>query len=395
MRDFLSKRAKDIPPSGIRKFFDLAAKSSDVVSLGVGEPDFITPWNIRDAAISTIKKGYTQYTSNKGLSSLRSEISLYLKERFSVDFSADNIVVTMGASEGIDVALRSIVDFGDEILVPDPSYVSYAPSISLLGGVPVTIGTSAENGFKITPEALEQVITPKTKAIILSYPNNPTGAIMEKEYIRALIPVILKYDLLVISDEIYAELTYGEDHCSPASFKELEGRVILISGFSKAFAMTGWRIGYVCSPAEICNTILKIHQYAAICAPIFSQYAALEGLKKGREDGFKDVEIMKKEYDKRRKFMIGEFNRMGLTCFEPKGSFYVFPCVESTGMDGETFAMRLLNEAKVAVVPGSAFGSFGKNFIRCSYAYSMDNLKYATDKIADFVGSLKNGRRDV
>ena len=393
MRDFLSERAKNIPPSGIRKFFDLAAGREDVVSLGVGEPDFITPWNVRDAAVSAIKKGYTQYTSNKGLLELRKEISYYLKHRFSVNFSSDDIVVTLGASEGIDVSLRAVINVGDEVLIPDPSYVSYSPLVSLLGGKPVPIETFADNGFKITPQAIEKAVTSKTKAIILSYPNNPTGAILEKEYIKAVIPVILKHDLLVISDEIYAELTYGEKHCSPASFKELSDRIILISGFSKAFAMTGWRIGYVCAPKEICKTLLKIHQYAAICAPIFSQYAALEGLKRGKVDGYKDIEIMKSEYDRRRKFVIGEFNRMGLTCFEPKGSFYVFPCVKSTGMNGEKFATELLEKGKVAVVPGSAFGAFGKDFIRCSYAYSMENLKYAMDKITEFVNSLKNNTK--
>lgn len=389
MREFLSDCAKNIPPSGIRKFFDLASGRPDIVSLGVGEPDFITPWNIRDCAVTAIKKGYTQYTSNKGLKELRDEISLYLKERFSVSFSAENIVVTLGASEGIDVSLRAVINAGEEVLIPDPSYVSYSPLVSLIGGKPVAVGTSAKNGFKITAEAIEKAVTDKTKAIILSYPNNPTGAIMDKEDIKKIIPVILKHDLLIISDEIYGELTYGKRHCSVASFKELEGRVLLISGFSKSFAMTGWRIGYVCAPEKICKAILKIHQYVAICAPIFSQYGALEGLRQGREDGYKDVEDMKKEYDKRRRFMIGEFNRMGLKCFQPEGSFYVFPCVESTGMDGETFATRLIEDGKVAVVPGNAFGDFGKNFIRCSYAYSMENLKYATGKIAEFVSSLK------
>ena len=389
MRDFLSDRAKSIPPSGIRKFFDLAAGRPDVTSLGVGEPDFITPWSIRDCAVTAIKKGYTQYTSNKGLKELRDEISDYLKSRFSVSFPADNIVVTLGASEGIDVALRAVVNPEEEVLIPDPSYVSYSPIVKLIGGKPVAVETSAKDGFKVTADAIERAVNAKTKAIILSYPNNPTGAIMGEEDIKKIIPVILKHDLLVISDEIYAELTYGKKHYSVAAAKELEGRVILISGFSKSFAMTGWRIGYVCAPDDICKAILKIHQYVAICAPIFSQYAALEGLRKGRTDGYNDVEEMKREYDRRRLFMIGEFNRMGLNCFSPEGSFYVFPCVESTGMDGEAFATRLLEEGKVAVVPGSAFGEFGKNFIRCSYAYSMENLKYATNKIAEFVSSLK------
>ena len=389
MRDFVSKRAKHVKPSGIRKFFDLAAGRKDVISLGVGEPDFITPWYIRDAGISAIKSGYTQYTSNKGLLELRAEISEYLKDRFNVDFDKENIVITMGASEAIDISLRAVVDEGDEILIPDPSYVSYGPIVELLGGVPVAVPTSGDNGFKLTPEDLEKVITPKTKALIFPYPNNPTGGIMEKEYIEKIIPVILKHDLLIISDEIYSELTYGGTHCSIASFSELDGRVVLIGGFSKAFAMTGWRIGFACAPEAISKAMLKIHQYAAICAPIFSQYAALTALNLGKKDGFSTVAEMRDEYDKRRRFMLGAFNRMGLNCFEPKGSFYVFPCVKNTGLTGEEFATRLLEQKSVAVVPGAAFGAFGKDYIRCSYAYSMDALKKATDKIAEFVAELK------
>ena len=389
MREFVSKRAKSVKPSGIRKFFDLAAGRKDVISLGVGEPDFITPWYIRDAGITALKSGYTQYTSNKGLLELRTEISEYLSSRFSVSFDKENVIITMGASEAIDLSLRAIVDEGDEILVPDPSYVSYGPIVSLTGGVPVAVPTSGENGFKLTPENLEKVITPKTKALIFPYPNNPTGGIMEKQYIEDIIPVILKHDLLVISDEIYAELTYGGRHCSIAAFSELEGRVVLIGGFSKAFAMTGWRIGFACASAEVYKAMLKIHQYAAICAPIFSQYAALAALKLGKEDGFSSVNEMREEYDKRRRFMLGAFRRMGLDCFEPKGSFYVFPCVKSTGLNGEEFATRLLSEKSVAVVPGAAFGEFGKDYIRCSYAYSMDALKTAVGKIAEFVKELK------
>lgn len=389
MRDFLSDRAKAIPPSGIRKFFDLASKRKDVISLGVGEPDFITPWEIRGAGINALKKGYTQYTSNKGMLELREKISLYLKQRFSVDFSADDTVITVGASEAIDITLRAIVNEGDEILIPDPSYVSYRPCVELLGGNAVSVPCCGENGFKLTPENLEKVITPKTKALIFPYPNNPTGGIMDSESIKKIIPIILKHDLLVISDEIYAELTFGQTHCSIASFAELKDRVVLISGFSKAFAMTGWRIGYVCAPNCIINTLLKIHQYTAICAPIFSQYAALEGLKKGQDDGYQSVELMKAEYDKRRKFMLGAFREMGLECFEPEGAFYIFPCVKSVGLDGETFAQRLLESKNVAVVPGVAFGEFGKNYIRCSYAYSMQSLIKAIDKIAEFIKELK------
>lgn len=390
MKSFVSKRAEGIAPSGIRKFFDLAAGSKDVISLGVGEPDFITPWNIRGAGISALKKGYTQYTSNKGILPLRQEISAYLKNRFNVEFAAEQTVITVGASEGIDVTLRAVVDEGDEVLIPDPSYVSYKPCVELLGGVPVAIPCCGDNGFKLTPESLESVITEKTKVLVFPYPNNPTGGVMEREYIEKIIPVILKHDLLVVSDEIYAELTYGERHCSIASLPEMKGRVVLISGFSKAFAMTGWRIGYVCAPEDILNAILKIHQYTAICAPIFSQYGALEGLNAGKNDGFSSVEEMRAEYDRRRRFMVSEFCDMGLTCFEPKGSFYVFPSVKSTGLTGEEFAKKLLAEEKVAVVPGGAFGEFGKYYVRCSYAYSMASLAKATEKIAAFVKKLKS-----
>ena len=389
MKDFVSLKAKGIQPSGIRKFFDLASKQKDVISLGVGEPDFITPWAIRDAGISALKKGYTQYTSNVGLESLRNQISKYLKNRFSVEFSSSQIMITVGASEAIDLSLRAIVDDGDEILVPDPSYVSYKPCVELLGGRAVSIPCSGENGFKLTPKTIESVITEKTKAIIFPYPNNPTGGVMEKQFIQEIIPVILKHDLLVIADEIYAELTYGIEHCSIASFPELKDRVVLISGFSKAFAMTGWRIGYVCAPKEIFSAMLKIHQYTAICAPIFSQYGALAGLTQGEEDDYLTVKQMRDEYDRRRKFMLNSFESMGLECFEPKGAFYLFPCVKSTGLTGEEFATKLLEEQKVAVVPGSAFGEFGKYYIRCSYAYSMKDLVKAVSLISKFVENLK------
>ncbi len=385
MRNFVSKRAKNIKPSGIRKFFDIVSESKDVISLGVGEPDFITPWDIRDAGIQAIKKGYTQYTSNKGLLELRKEISEYLKFKFNIDFSADDIIITVGASEAIDLSLRAVVDEGDEILIPDPSYVSYKPCVELAGGTPVSVPCQGENGFKLTPEALESVITEKTKAIIFPYPNNPTGGVMEKEYIEKIIPVILKHDLLIISDEIYAELTYGGEHVSVCTFPELKDRVVLINGFSKAFAMTGWRIGFVCANNDVLSAMLKIHQYTTICAPIFSQYGALEGLKGGKEDGYQSVEEMRAEYDRRRRFMLQAFTSMGLECFEPKGSFYIFPSVKKTGLTGEEFATKLLESKKVAVVPGSAFGEFGKYYVRCSYAYSMKNLIEATDRIRQFV----------
>ncbi len=391
MRDFLSERAKNIKPSGIRKFFDIASEMKDVISLGVGEPDFITPWEIRDAGIGAVKKGYTQYTSNSGLIALRKEISDYLLTRYAVDFKSENIVITVGASEAIDATLRAVINEGDEVLIPDPSYVSYKPCVELLGGTPVSVPCDGKEGFKLTPENLESVITDKTKVLIFPYPNNPTGGIMEKEYIEKIVPVILKHDLLVISDEIYAELTYGKKHCSVASFPALKDRVVLISGFSKAFAMTGWRTGYVCAPKAIKDTLLKIHQYTVICAPIFSQYAALAGLVKGKTDGYATVEEMLLEYDKRRKFMYKTFTDMGLECFEPKGAFYIFPSVESLGMTGEEFATKLLESKRVAVVPGDAFGDFGKYYVRCSYAYSMKNLIEATTRIAEFVEEIKSG----
>ncbi len=389
MRNFLSQRAKNLKPSGIRKFFDIASEMEGVISLGVGEPDFITPWSVREAGIQAIKKGYTQYTSNKGLIKLRTAISNYLKSSFNVEFSADDTIITLGASEAIDISLRAIVDEGDEILIPDPSYVSYKPCVELLGGVAVSVPCSGENGFKLTKQNLESVITEKTKALIFPYPNNPTGGIMDKDDIKEIIPVILEHDLLVISDEIYAELTYGQKHCSIASFEQMKDRVVLINGFSKAFAMTGWRVGFVCAPKEISEAMLKVHQYGAICAPIFSQYGALSGLERGMSDGFSEVSAMREEYDRRRKFMLNTFIDMGLECFEPQGAFYIFPCVKNTGMTGDEFATELLKSKKVAVVPGSAFGEFGKYYVRCSYAYSMKNLVEATAKIKEFICELK------
>lgn len=389
MRDFVSEKARGLKPSGIRKFFDLCQGSKDIISLGVGEPDFITPWQISEAGVKTIKDGRTQYTSNKGLDELRKEISSYLKNRYDVCFSPDETIVTVGASEAIDLALRASINAGDEVLVPDPSYVSYAPCVALSGGVPVAVPCSDKNGFKITPEGLESVITKKTKAIIFPYPNNPTGAIMEEEYVKALVPVILKYDLLVITDEIYSELTYGKRHFSIAAVKELCGRVVYINGFSKSFAMTGWRVGYVCAKGDLLGAMLKIHQYAIMCAPTFSQYAALAALRNGREDDYSVVEEMRSEYDARRKFMVKAFNGMGLECFEPQGAFYVFPSVKSTGLDGQEFATELLKSKKVAVVPGDAFGESGRYYVRCSYAYSMKSLMKAAELIKEFVNELK------
>ena len=389
MRNFVSERVKGIKPSGIRKFFDLCQGTKGIVSLGVGEPDFITPWQIREAGIRSLKSGKTQYTSNKGLSELRGEISSYLKSRFLVDYDKEEIIVTVGASEAIDIALRSVIDYGDEVLIPEPCYVAYEPIVRICGGVPVPVRCYSESGFKLLPSEIEKKITSKTKILIFPYPNNPTGGIMERGDIEKNIPTILKHDLLVVSDEIYAELTYGDRHVSIAEYEKMRDNVVLVSGFSKAFAMTGWRIGYVCAHSPILEAMLKIHQYVIMCAPSVSQYAVLEGLRCCEEEDFSIVKDMKEEYDRRRKFMISTFNDMGLECFEAKGAFYVFPSVKSTGLDGEEFAKRLLEEKKVAVVPGNAFGEMGKDFIRCSYAYSMKDLITATDKIREFINELK------
>lgn len=390
MKQFVSQKVKDLKPSGIRKFFDLVHEMKDAISLGVGEPDFVTPWSIRDAGVRSIQKGYTQYTGNRGLPQLREHISEYLYRRFKADYPADRIIVTVGASEGIDLALRACLEIGEEVLVPDPCYVSYAPCVTLAGGMPVNISCKAENGFIVTPEELERKITPKTKAIILAYPNNPTGGVMAKEQLEKIIPVIEKHDLLVISDEIYAELTYGnEPHCSVASLPGMKERTVLINGFSKAFAMTGWRIGFVCAPPDVDEGMFKIHQYGIMCAPSASQYAADYALKEGLEDGFSVVKEMHDEYNRRRRFVVKSLNDMGLTCFEPKGAFYVFPSVASTGLTGEEFAEKLLRSQRVAVVPGSAFGECGENHIRCSYATGMTQLTEAMDRIDAFLKELR------
>ena len=369
MRDFVIDKVKNIKPSGIRRFFDLVAGSQDkIISLGVGDPDFTTPWEIRNEGAASVMRGRTHYSSNIGLPDLRNALSEYLDTRFSVRYAPEEIMLTIGASEAIDATLRAVVDVGDEVLIPDPSYVSYAPCVELCGGVPVSVPCFAENGFKLTPEMLEKCVTPRTKALIFPYPNNPTGGIMEREYLEALVPAVLKHDILVISDEIYAELTYGQRHASIAAFPEMRNNVVLINGFSKSFAMTGWRIGFLCAEPNLFKNILKIHQYTTICAPIMSQYAALKGVRDGLKNNFVSIAEMRDEYDKRRRFLYRSFNAMGLKCFEPKGAFYVLPSVAETGMTGEEFAEKLLREEKVAVVPGSAFGESGKYFVRCSYA---------------------------
>ena len=385
-KKLLSDKAVNLKPSGIRKFFDVVSEFPDAVSLGVGEPDFVTPYSIREAAIRSIQKGYTQYTSNNGLIELREKNAEYLSVRFNLNYNPQNeIIITIGGSEAIDIILRAIVDYGDEILIPEPCFVSYAPCVSLCGGVPISVECFDKDEFKVTAESLEKKITKKTKAILLSYPNNPTGAIMEKEHLEKIIPVILKHDLFVISDEIYAELTYGLEHTSIASLKGMQERTVLVSGFSKAFAMTGWRVGYICAPPEIIEHVRKIHQYAIMCAPTMSQYAALAALKEGLIDNFSVVKEMRDEYNNRRRFMVKSFNELGLKCFEPKGAFYVFPRVISTGLNGDEFAENLLKSKKVAVVPGSAFGECGKDFVRCSYAYSIKNLDMAVERIAAFL----------
>ena len=390
MRDFVNKRAGELKPSGIRKFFDIVSEMKDAISLGVGEPDFITPWNIRNAAIRSIQRGYTQYTGNRGLPALRELISRYMAERFSAGYPAEHIIVTVGASEGIDLVMRAICEPGDEILVPDPGYVSYLPCVVLSGGTAVPVRGVQENGFILTPEAIEAAVTPKTKAIVLAYPNNPTGGIMTKEQLEAIAPVIEKHDLLVISDEIYAELTYGGRHVSFASLPGMRERTVVINGFSKAFAMTGWRIGFVCCPPAIDAAVLKIHQYTLMCAPSAAQYAAVEALQEGFADGFETVEAMREEYDKRRRFMVRFFNETGLPCFEPRGAFYVYPSTEKLGISGEEFANGLLRAEKVAVVPGDAFGDAGRFHVRCSYATSMKNLDEATDRIERYMRRLRS-----
>ena len=389
MRDFLTERAKQLKPSGIRKYFDILDTLPNAISLGVGEPDFVTPWDIRSAGIRSLQKGYTSYTGNRGLPELRQLISRYLAERFQADYPADRIIITVGASEGIDLALRTTCEEGDEVLVPDPAYVSYAPIISLCGGVAASVHCKAENGFIMTPEAIEAAITPRTKAIILAYPNNPTGAVMTREQLEAIVPVIEKYDLLIISDEIYAELTYGGKHCSVASLPGMKERTVLLSGFSKAFAMTGWRIGYACAPEALDKAMLKVHQYTMLCAPRIAQHAAVAALSGGFQDDFASVAQMRAEYDKRRRFLVKSFNDLGLTCFEPRGAFYAFPSVESTGLTGEEFVEGLLKEEQVAVVPGNAFGECGDYHVRCSYATGMRELQEAVTRIARFTEKLR------
>ena len=391
-KKILSSTVQELKPSGIRKFFDIANTMEDVISLGVGEPDFRTPWQVRSAGIHALEQSNTRYTSNKGLEALREEISVYTERKYGVSYDpVSEVLVTVGGSEAIDMAIRAITDPGDEIIIPQPSYVCYEPITRLSGGVPVIIPTKAENDFKVTPEELREAMTEKTKALILPYPCNPTGAIMEREDIEKLAEVLDGTDVIVISDEIYAELTFdGITHTSVASVPGMRERTILINGFSKAFSMTGWRLGYACGPEPLINEITKIHQYAIMCAPTVSQYAAVEALR-SCDDVVRD---MVEEYDMRRKLIVKGFNKLGLTCREPKGAFYAFPSIQSTGLGSEEFCERLLYSKKVAVVPGTAFGESGEGFIRASYCYSLLHIERALHLIGEFLEELKNEKKD-
>lgn len=382
----LNKTVTDIKPSGIRKFFDVAATMKDVISLGVGEPDFQTPWVIRKAGIESLQRGKTKYTSNWGLVELREEISNYLNRKFNTRYDPkDEILVTVGGSEAIDLALRALISVGDEVIIPQPSYVCYEPITAITGGVPVIINTKAENDFKVTAEELKSAITDKTKVVILPYPSNPTGAIMEKEDLEAIAEVLKDTNIMVISDEIYAELTFsGKPHVSPASIPGMWERTITVNGFSKAFSMTGWRLGYVCGPEPVMSEIIKIHQYAIMSSPTTSQYAAIEALKNCDDD----VQYMLKQYDMRRRMIVSGFNKLGLTCREPKGAFYAFPSIKSTGMSSDAFCEKLLHSKKVAVVPGTAFGESGEGFIRASYCYSVEHIKEALNRIEEFLKEI-------
>lgn len=383
----IAQSVSEVPPSGIRKFFDIASDMKNVISMSVGEPDFVTPWNVCQAAIDSIERGETHYTSNSGMPELRALIEQYLAERFRVHYKPEQMLVTVGASEALDLAFRALLNPGDEVLIPAPSYVSYEPGVRFAHGVSVPIVTEEQDDFVIRPENIERAITPKTKLLVIPYPNNPTGAVLSAEDIVAIQSVALKHDLFVIADEIYAELTYGRDHVSFA--EGFEDRTLLINGFSKAFAMTGWRLGYVCAPPAIDEAIFKIHQYSILCAPITAQYAAVEALKDGFSDDFAAVEEMRDSYDRRRRFVVDSLRGAGLSCFSPRGAFYAFPSVKNTSLSGEDFANLLLKEQKVAVVPGSAFGTFGRDNVRISYATGMTALTEACGRISEFMSKFR------
>ena len=381
----LSKKVLNMKPSGIRRFFDIAADMKEAVSLGIGEPDFVTPYHIRRAGIDSLEKGRTYYTSNSGLTELRVELAKYMLRRFDLDYDyKTEAVITVGGSEAIDACIRAVVNYGDEVLIPEPSFVCYAPITDLAGGVPVIIPTKAQNNFKLTAAELEEKITPRTKLLILPYPNNPTGAIMEKKDIESIAKVLKNKDILVLSDEIYAELTYTKKHFSIAQIDYMKEKTILVSGFSKCYAMTGWRLGYVLGPAPIVSAITKIHQYAIMSTPTTSQYAAIEALKNGDAD----IEYMKSEYDIRRRYLVSELNAIGMECFSPLGAFYVFPSIQAFGLSSEVFCERLLYEKKCAIIPGNAFGDSGEGFVRISYAYSLEKINIALERIKEFIGSL-------
>ena len=391
MRNPLADTIVNIKPSGIRKFFDLVSEMKDAISLGVGEPDFDTPWHIRDEGVYSLERGRTFYTSNAGLKELKEEIANYLRRRVHVDYDdRHEVLVTVGGSEAIDMAMRVMLNPGEEVLIPQPSYVSYEPCTIMAGGKPVIIELKAENEFRLTPEELLEHITDKTKLLVLPFPNNPTGAIMEQKDLEAIAKVIIEKDLYVLSDEIYSELTYKEDHVSIASIPDMRERTILINGFSKAYAMTGWRLGYACGPRKIIEQMTKLHQYAIMCAPTTSQYAAVEALRNGDDD----VAMMREAYNQRRRYLVHAFKEMGLECFEPYGAFYIFPCIKEFGMTSEEFASRFLMEEKVAVVPGTAFGDCGEGFLRISYAYSLENLKEALGRMQKFIDRLREEQKD-
>ena len=381
----LSSTVSNMKPSGIRKFFDLLQGREDVVGLTVGQPDFVTPWHIREAGIDSLKDGKTYYTSNAGLSELRHEIAKYLDRRFSLKYDGEHeVIVTVGGSEAIDLAVRACVEPGDEVIIPTPCFVCYDPCVRLAGGVPVILETKAKNNFKVTPEELKALITPKTKMLVLAYPNNPTGAILTEDELRAIAEVIRGTNIVVLSDEIYSELTYGRKHFSIANIEDMHERTIIASGFSKSYAMTGWRMGYIAAPEPLARQMLKLHQYVIMCAPTTSQFSALEAVKNGDED----IEMMKEEYDRRRKYLLKRFAKMGIECFEPEGAFYAFPNIGKFGLSSEVFCERLLEEYKCAIVPGTAFGDTGEGFARISYAYSIKHIDQALDRIEEFVKTL-------
>lgn len=385
----LCRRIQDVPPSGIRKYFDLLEGMDGGISLGIGEPDFPTPWHIRDAGIYSLEKGFTKYTPNAGLSDLRRAISRYMKRRFDLVYAPiGQILVTVGGSEGLDLAFRCLLEAGDEVIIPTPSFVCYGPLASMCHGVPVLVETKAENEFRLTADELRAAITPRTKALVLPFPNNPTGGIMGRDDLEAIADVLRGTNIMVISDEIYAELTYGQHHVSMANLPDMYERTIVINGFSKAYSMTGWRMGYVCGPRELIGAMTKLHQYGIMSAPTTSQYAAIEAM----ENGDRDIENMREEYDGRRRFLVDGFRKLGLDCFEPRGAFYTFPCVKSTGLSSEEFCERLIVEEKVAVIPGTAFGPGGEGYVRACYAASMRDLGEALSRMGHFLENLKNSR---